>query len=117
MSITKIEIADVQNENATDHSDSEQTTLTEQTLIQRMWNMIFGRHVSDCDNSKDDWYYEGYEDGLVQAVENIDDLLSVTDTDDLKDVSRFFSRLEAMFISWEFQCMARRTEKEKRRRA
>ena len=67
MSISKNVNADVQNENATDHIDAEQTTLAGQKLIQRMWNMIFGRDVSDCDNSEDeddsDCYEDGYEDG------------------------------------------------------
>jgi flagellar biosynthesis/type III secretory pathway protein FliH len=88
MSIEKNVNADVQNEKATDHIDAEQTTLTEQTLIQCMWTLIFGREVSDCDNSEDEYdsddcecdesdfddgykegYGDGYDDGCDEGYE------------------------------------------------
>lgn len=73
MSISKNRISE--NNNVAEYqSDAEQITLTEQTLIQRMWNMIFGRDVSDCDNSEDeddsDCYEDGYDDGYDKGYDN-----------------------------------------------
>jgi flagellar biosynthesis/type III secretory pathway protein FliH len=67
MSIEKNVNADVQNANATEHGDAEQTILTEQTLIEKMKNEILETNVMGCEESKLDCcgvaYNQGYEDG------------------------------------------------------